>query len=369
MKNPASTNSASKKRVTIKVVAKEAGVSTQTVSRVLNNRVDVAPETRQRVKDVIQRLGYHPSAVARSLIQQRSYALGVVTAGLDFHGPAQILNGITQSAEALGYCLLLKKLPDFLSKNIDAVFQSLLARQVDGIIWSVPQVGDNHDWVESILAQFDVPVLFLATSPKADIPSVSIDNYRGGCIATQHLLDQGFRKIGHLAGPLNWLDARFRKNGWKDTLVKASIPVNDDDWVDGDWTTSSGYIAGQKLLELYADLEAVFVANDQMALGFLKYLQEQQLSVPEDIAVVGFDGIPEAEYFMPPLTTVFQDLNQLGCMAVEALIEIIESREQAADERADGGDGGIVSDRNPLQPQLIIRESSVLEQTLLVVES
>ena len=142
-----STNFTPKTRVTIKVVAKEAGVSTQTVSRVLNNRVDVAPETRQRVKDVIQRLGYHPSAVARSLIQQRSYALGVVTAGLDFLGPAQTLNGITQSAEALGYSLILKALPDLQSENVDLVLQSLLARQVDGIIWSVPQVGDNHDWM------------------------------------------------------------------------------------------------------------------------------------------------------------------------------------------------------------------------------
>ena len=366
MKNPASTNPTSKKRVTIKVVAKEAGVSTQTVSRVLNNRVDVAPETRQRVKDVIQRLGYHPSAVARSLIQQRSYALGVVTAGLDFYGPAQILNGITQGAEALGYSLLLKKLPDFQSENVDAVFQSLLASQVDGIIWSVPQVGDNHDWIEAIIPQFDVPVLFLATSPKTNIPSVSIDNYRGGCIATQHLLDQGFQKIGHLAGPLNWLDARLRKNGWKDTLEKLSVPVNDDHWVDGNWTAASGYAAGQKLLNQYPDMEAVFIANDQMALGFLKYVQEQHLSIPKDVAVVGFDGVPEAEYYIPPLTTVRQDLNRLGCMAVEALVEIIEDSEQDANERADAGEFMIVSDSNTLQPQIIIRESSVLEQILPV---
>jgi LacI family transcriptional regulator len=219
------------------------------------------------------------------------------------------------------------------------------------------------------LPQFDVPVLFLSTVSKANFPSVSIDNYRGGCIATQHLLDQGFQKIGHLAGPLNWLDARLRRDGWKDTLIKSRIPVNDHHWVDGNWTASSGYVAGQKLLKQYPDMEAVFIANDQMTLGFLKCVQDQHLSIPEDIAVVGFDGTPEAEYYIPPLTTVCQDLNQLGCKAVETLIEIIERREQDVHERAGAGELLIVSDSNILQPQIIIRESSVLEQRSPVVES
>ena len=369
MKNPASSNHTSRKRVTIKVVAKEAGVSTQTVSRVLNDRVDVAPETRQRVKDVIQRLGYHPSAVARSLIQQRSYALGVVTAGLDFHGPAQILNGITQSVEALGYSLLLKQLLDFQSENVDNVFQSLLARQVDGIIWSVPQVGDNQDWTSTILPKVVVPVLFLTPHPGTNIASISIDNYRGACIATQHLLDQGYRKIGHITGPLCWWEGRARRNGWQDILTKFGISVNKNHWTEGDWSTFSGYAAGQKLLKQYPDMEAVFVANDQMALGLLKYVQDQHLSIPEDVAVVGFDGIPEAEYYMPSLSSVRQDLNQLGCLAVETLIDMIERKEQDAGEQSD--DGGHVngSDSNTLQPQLIIRESSVLKQILPVVES
>ncbi len=364
-----SEKSSRKKRVTIKVVAQEAGVSTQTVSRVLNNRSDVAPETRQRVKDVIQHLGYHPSAVARSLIQQRSYTIGVVTAGLDYLGPAQTLNGITQSAEALGYSLLLKELPDLRAEGIDAVLQSLLARQVDGIIWSVPQVGDNHDWMRAILPQLAVPVLFLTTTPQTNVPSISIDNYLGGCIATQHLLDQGYRKIGHLAGPLSWWEARARRNGWGDTLAKAGISVNQDHWVEGNWSTSSGYGAGQKLIKQYPDIDAVFVANDQMALGFLKYAQEQSLSIPQDLAVVGFDGIPETAYYFPPLTTVRQDLNRLGCIAVEALIEVIERREQEFIERREGGEGMIETDTGMLQPQIVVRESSVLEKILQVVEN
>ena len=178
------------------------------------------------------------------------------------------------------------------------------------------------------MPQFAVPVLFLTISPQPNIPSISIDNYWGGCIATQHLLDQGYRKIGHIAGPLDWWEARARKNGWQDTLAKSDILINQEHWVEGDWSASSGYCASQKLLERYPDMEAVFVANDQMALGFLKYAQEQNLSIPQDLAVVGFDCIPEAEYFYPPLTTIRQDLNLLGCRAVEALIDIIERREQ-----------------------------------------
>ncbi|MFC1996321.1 LacI family DNA-binding transcriptional regulator [Chloroflexota bacterium] len=364
-----SENFLKKKRVTIKVVAHEAGVSTQTVSRVLNDRSDVAPDTRQRVKDVIQRLGYHPSAVARSLIQQRSYTIAVVTAGLDYLGPAQTLNGITQSAEALGYSLLLKELPDLQAESIDAVLQSLLARQVDGIIWSIPQVGDNHGWMGAILPEIAVPMLFLTVSPQTDIPSISIDNYLGGCIATQHLLDQCYRKIGHIAGPQNWWEARARKNGWDDTLAKSGISVNQDHWVEGNWSTSSGYDAGQKLLKQYPGVEAVFVANDQMALGFLKYAQEQSLSVPQDLAVVGFDGIPETAYYFPPLTTVRQDLHQLGCIAVEALIEVIEKREQEITERREPGEDTSEPGFTALQPQIIVRESSVLEKVLQVVEN
>jgi DNA-binding LacI/PurR family transcriptional regulator len=356
-----SANFPPKKRVTIKIVAREAGVSTQTVSRVLNNRPDVAPETRQRVQDVIQRLEYHPSAVARSLIQQRSYTIGVVTAGLDYLGPAQILNGITQGAESLGYALLLKELPDLQTEGIDAVLQSLLARQVDGIIWAIPVVGDNNVWMGAVLPQFVIPVLCLAVTPQPEIPYIAVDNYQGGCIAAQHLLDQGYRKIGHIAGPLDWLDARLRKNGWRDTLAKSGVSVSDDHWVEGNWSTSSGYGAGQKLIEQYPDMQAVFVANDQMALGLLKFAGEQSLSIPGDLAVVGFDGIPETAFYSPPLTTVYQDLNLLGCSAVGALIEIIEGRER--------GEDTIEPDNDTLQPQIIIRESSVLEKVSPVLKT
>src|SRR5512134_447675 len=150
------------RRPTIKQVAKAAGVSTQTVSRVINDRPDVAPETRERIMLTIEELGYQPSALARSLIQQRSYTLGVVTAGLKFIGPSRTLNGITSAAEEAGYALLLEELPRFESEKIEPIFQALLSRHVDGIIWAVPQVGENRNWLKNPSVDPKVPVVFLA---------------------------------------------------------------------------------------------------------------------------------------------------------------------------------------------------------------
>jgi LacI family transcriptional regulator len=208
------------KRITIKQVAQEAQVSTQTVSRVINDRPDVAPETRQRVKQVIERLGYQPSALARSLIHQRSYTLGVVTAGLKFIGPSRTLNGITFQTEEMGYTLLLKELPGFDTNEIEPILNSLIARQVDGIIWAVPEVGENRDWVQERLPELPVPILFLTMEQKTGLSIVSIDNYQGGRMATEHLLQNGYHRIGHISGPIDWWESRQRKAGWEDVLCQ-----------------------------------------------------------------------------------------------------------------------------------------------------
>jgi DNA-binding LacI/PurR family transcriptional regulator len=338
-------------RVTIKEVARAAGVSTQTVSRVVNDRPDVSPGTRLRVQDVIERLGYRPSAVARSLIQQRSYTLGVITAGLKYIGPSMILNGMTGEAEELGYALLLKELPRFEADDIEPIFQSLIARHVDGIIWAVPEVGDNQRWLKQFLPALPVPFIFLTAPPHSDLPSVDYDNYRGGRIATQHLLEQGFRHIGHVSGPLEWLSARQRKDGWQDALRDVGIEVPPSSCVEGNWSSGSGERAFTQLLEQYPEMDAVFVANDQMAIGVLQVACREGIKVPQELGVVGFDGLVESAYYWPPLTTVFQDLHALGCTAVKELVEIIESRWRGAASQA--------SERILLQPELVIRESSV----------
>ena len=315
----------SNKRATIKQVAKAAGVSTQTVSRVINDRPDVAPETRQRIQQVIAELHYQPSALARSLIQQRSYTLGVVTAGLKFIGPSRTLNGITNKAEELGYALLLEELPQFDTNNIKPLLENLLAHHVDGIVWAVPEVGDNRRWLEDILNDISVPIVFLTMQPRSGISTVSIDNYAGGVLATQHLLDLGRRRIGHISGPLDWWEARQRKQAWQDTIKKAGLSVTDSHCAEGNWSSSSGETAFMQLLQIYPDMEAVFVANDQMALSVLQIANRRGIQVPGQLAVAGFDNLTESAYFWPPLTTINHNHHELGCRAVQELVNQIEA--------------------------------------------
>jgi LacI family transcriptional regulator len=300
-------------------------VSTQTVSRVINDRPDVSPETRKRVQEIIDSLGYQPSALARSLIRQRSYTLGVVTAGLKYIGPSRTLSGITAAAEGAGYSLLLKELSYFNANNVAPIFQTLLSRHVDGIIWAVPEVGDNRTWVNKLSLDLDIPIVYLAMESKEKICVVSVNNYLGGQLATSHLIEQGYQHIGHITGPLDWWEARERKAAWKDALLEAGREVKDRYWVEGNWSPASGAQAIKKLFEQYTEMDAVFVANDQMALSVMQYACRRDVQIPEELGVVGFDDIPESAYFWPPLTTVQQDQYNVGEVAVEEIIKIIES--------------------------------------------
>ncbi len=337
-------------RPTIKQVAATAGVSTQTVSRVINDRPDVSPETRERVQEVIKEIGYFPSALARSLIQRRSYTIGVVTAGLKFIGPSRTLNGITFAAEAAGYSLLLKELPHFSSNNIIPIFNALLSRHVDGIIWAAPEIGDNHAWVDDFSYDVNVPIVYLTMEKREGKSIVTMDNQAGGRLATTHLLEKGYQHIGHISGPLDWWEARQRFQAWKTTLEAAGQKVQDSHWVEGNWSSASGYEAIQTLFDQYPEMDALFAANDQMALGALAVIHQRGLRVPQDFGVVGFDDMPESEYFWPALTTIHHDQHQAGISAVEEIIRIIES---------------IQNNETPehrtimLTPDIIVRKSSL----------
>jgi LacI family transcriptional regulator len=337
-------------KVTIRDVAAAAGVSHQTVSRVINYRPDVAEETRQRVWQIIEELNYQPSAIARSLIRQRSFTIGVVTAGLELVGPSRTLSGITEQAEEMGYTLVLKELPHFDTNKIQPLLNSLVARQVDGIIWAVPEIGANRGWLEGPLPNLGTPLIFLTMQARPTVSSVSMDNYRGGRMATEHLLERGYRHIGHISGPLEWWEARQRMAGWKDALRQAGQSVADNQWASGNWFAASGKEAIEVLLDAYPEMDALFVANDQMALGVLQVACQRGLQVPEKLGVVGFDGIPEAGYYWPPLTTIYQDLRQMGCSAVQELGRAIE-----ASQREETPIGPVTLS---LEPEMIVRASS-----------
>jgi LacI family transcriptional regulator len=339
------------KKVTIRDVAAEAGVSRQTVSRVLNDRPDVAEETRHHVLRVIEKLDYQPSAIARTLTQQRSYTLGVVTAGLRYAGPSRTLSGITEQAERMGYALLLKELPRFDGQDLQPLFNSLIARQTDGIIWAVPEVGDNRAWLEDQLDGLPVPIVFMTMQDWPGVPIVAVDNYAGGRMATEHLLEQGYRHVAHITGPLDWWEARQRQAGWRDALLAAGVAADDLHAEEGNWSSASGERAITRLLATYPRMDAVFVGNDQMALGVLQTACRKGIQVPAGLAVVGFDGLPETAHYWPPLTTVYQDQTQLGRIAVEELVRTIGASAK--------GRPGAKPESLCLQPELVVRASSV----------
>jgi LacI family transcriptional regulator len=337
--------------ITISQVAVEAGVSSQTVSRVVNNRGEISPETRQRVKEVIQRMGYHPNVIARSLSQQRSHTLGVVASGIEFYGPSRSLLGIEQAANNLGYSILLSLVHQPKDGSFEKVYHNLISRQVEGIIWQVPEIGDNRAWLRQEAQQPTTPVIFMDMQPDMKLNTVSVDNFTGGLLATQHLVSQGYQKIGLITGPLNWRSALERMRGWQEALLRAGFP-NDDRWmVEGDWSARSGEQGCIKLFESFPEMEAVFVSNDQMAFGVYQAACRLGKRIPEDLAIVGFDDIPESAYFCPPLTTVAQDLFELGKLAVQAFINIYETAQT-----------GVLNPQPQtfvVQPNLVVRASSM----------
>lgn len=343
---------ASKKQITIKHVAQEAGVSTQTVSRVINHRPDVAAETRQRVQGVIDRLGYQPSYVARSLIRGRSSTLGVVAYGLDYYGPSRTLSGIEQQASELGFTLLLNLVrdPDPRDHEPERLLRDMLARYVDGIIWAVPDIGENRAWINEETRTLSTPVVFLSMAPSRGLSVIAIDNRMGGRMAVEHLLAGGHRRIGHVTGPLDWWEARQRHAGWRDALVRSGAETGESLVAVGNWSAESGMRGLRQLIEQRPDVEAVFFGNDQMALGGIRAARQLGLQIPGDVAIIGFDDIPESAYFCPPLSTVRQPIFELGALAVKELNRRIE-----ADQL---GDATVQPRARLIKPQLVIRESS-----------
>lgn len=307
------------------------GVSTQTVSRVINKRPDVSPQTRLAVEAAIARVGFRPSAVARSLVQRRSYTIGVIAAGLKYFGVAQTLNGIVEEAEASGFAVILKELGSFDVPDIVPVFDFFLAHRVEGIIFAAPQLTSNIRHVQEQLPAARPPVVFLKTEPSTEFTTIGIDNHEGGRRATEHLLSLGRRRIGHLSGPLSWREARDRRDGWLAALADAGLEPGPS--APGDWSSAVGAAAFERMWQLEPAMDAVFAGSDQMALGVLHVANKRGIRIPEDLAVVGFDGLSEAAQFSPSLTTIIQPLRELAKLAVQELVSSVESESGQADIR------------------------------------
>jgi len=329
-------------RATINDVAARAGVSHQTVSRVMNEHPNVAPGTREKVLRVMRELDYQPNRAARTLSSQRSATIGVVSFGLSFYGPAQMLANVEQAARARGYSIAFASAPELNEREIERAIEELRKHFVDGILLIVPMQGLDLGRVREFCR--GVPFALIDTPAASAAPGASIDQLEGGRLGADHLLSLGHRRVACISGPHRWHDARLRAEGWQATLTEAGLtPIAA---MEGDWTPASGFALTQELLASRVPFTGLLVGNDQMALGALWALHERGVSVPDQVSVVGFDDIPESRFFHPPLTTVRQDFAALGVESLTALLEIIES--PAADSRAP----------RVLKPQLIVRAST-----------
>jgi DNA-binding LacI/PurR family transcriptional regulator len=334
-----STNNARPRAVVMADVARLAGVSLQTVSRVINDSPHVRVDTRDRVLEAMRKLDYTPNSVARALVTGRSRTLGVVSFDTTLYGPASTLLGLERAAHAAGYFVSIISLDALDRESVSSAVARLRNQGVDGIVVIAPQESAAHTLLQ---LPEGVPIVAAEAGPGSDVPLVEIDQVQGARLATWHLLELGHRTVWHVSGPRDWLEAQDRERGWRSTLEGAGLaapPV-----LVGDWSPASGYELG---LRLAADAEvtAVFVANDQMALGVLRAMHEAGRSVPGDISIAGFDDIPEAAYFMPPLTTVKQDFNEMGRRSLHLLLEQIERGERTPA-------------RETVDPRLIVRAST-----------
>jgi DNA-binding LacI/PurR family transcriptional regulator len=326
-------------------VAAHAGVSHQTVSRVINGHPNVAPLTRERVLRAIAELGYRPNTAARALVTGSARTIGLVTSHINQYGPGQTLLGLEKAARAAGYSLSVAILDDDSARSMREAVDRFVAQSVDAVV-----ALSTYSQAVEALGHFESPVPLIAVQVGRDPgrPTVWVDQEVGGALATRHLLQLGHRTVHHVTGPSDSLESRGRTVGWRRELVAAGAPV--PEVFHGNWWPPSGHAAGRELAARVLaggpageEVTAVFVANDQMALGLLSALHQAGVSVPRDISVVGFDDVPEAGYYTPPLTTVRQDFAELGRRGVQLVLARL---------RHEG------FHPEPVMPQLIVRGST-----------
>jgi DNA-binding LacI/PurR family transcriptional regulator len=309
------------RRPTIRDVAARAGVSHQTVSRVINGREEVAPDTRRRVRAAIRELQYVPSPLARGLMGSRTHSLGMVTADVTDHFFAEAIAGAELETRRRGYYLIVASVEGEAEDDELAYLRLMLERRVEGLIVARPQVPLTLEQLPPAVER--VPLVSIGSPEVSGFVAVDVDNRNGGFEATSQLLAHGHRKIATITGPSEWPSARDRLEGYELALREAA--AYDERLVEAasDWGLESGREALDKLLSRAADFTAVFAHSDLLALGAIRELRARELSVPDDLSVVGYDDIPVAGFVDPPLTTVRQPMREVGALAAKVLLDRI----------------------------------------------
>lgn len=327
-------------RPTIRDVARQAGVSHQTVSRVINGKVDVLPETRMLVEDAITKMGYRPSAIARSMARGQSHTLACISPNLTDFTFASLIEGAEVEARQHKYFMLSSSAsdPEAFKELVDELVGH---RRVDGLIIINPYADQRYEYIPR-----DFPLVFVgASSHEKNIGSVSLDDERVAYEATQHLINLGHKNIAMVTGPMEEDCSQDRTEGYRRALKEAGIPFRDSMVIEGDWSATSGQDALLALNNQGDVPGAIFAQNDRMAMGVLKAARDLNILVPAQLAVIGVDDMPLSSYFDPPLTTMRQDIPLIGQMATRMLLDIINNETPSAQ---------IVK----LPAQLVIREST-----------
>lgn len=327
-------------RPTIREVAARAGVSHQTVSRVINGYERVNPETRSRVENAIHELGYQPNAIARSMAQGRTYTLACLSPNLTDFTFASIIEGAETEARRQGYFLLTASAPD--GETFASLVNQLLAsRRTEGLLLITPNVEPH----QTRLPKY-IPAVFVGADPGKDwFASVTLDDENAGWVATEHLIQLGHTRIAHITGPILEDSSKNRLKGYQAVLSASDIPVDSNLIAEGDWSATSGYQAVHKFLNKGFYFSALFAQNDRMAVGAIRALRDAGKLVPHDVSVIGIDDMPLASYFDPPLTTILQDTYRMGREAACSLIHLIEQPKQACRHLH-------------VEPKLIVRQST-----------
>jgi DNA-binding LacI/PurR family transcriptional regulator len=331
------SDDATGRRPSIRDVARLAGVSHQTVSRVINNHPSIRPGTRDRVQQVMSDLQYRPNRAARALVTSRSQTIGILSSSSTQYGPASSIAAIEAAARSRGYWVSTANIEPREPDSITQGIAHLMAQSVEGLVVIAPQVRVFRMLAEQHL---DIPYVTLQSTGLDEQHALSVDQSAGARLATRHLIGLGHRSIYHLAGPQDWIEAEARMRGFLEEMSANDIPTTAP--ILGDWTAEFGYYAGREMLRV-RDFTAVFSSNDQMALGLLHAVRDEGLDVPRDISIVGFDDIPEAAHFWPPLTSVRQDFPELGRRCVELLL---------------GPEDGAAPVEGTILPELIVRGST-----------
>jgi DNA-binding LacI/PurR family transcriptional regulator len=298
-------------------VAELAGVSYQTVSRVVNGMRDVAPATRERVLKVMADVGYRPNLTARQLASQKSSVAGVVTFGTRLHGPTQIMVSIQQAVQEMGLSVMFTGIAEESIDEIRRAVTELCSHQVRGVLIHLPIEIDLRHLKEVCR---NIPLVAVDSDFGFKTASVFVNQELGSRLATRHLIELGHRRIGFLGAPLFWRAAKLRHDGWRKELATHRLALGPR--FEADWSAAGGFCVTCDLIsKRREELSALVVANDQMAIGAIRAFEEQGIRVPDDISIVGFDDIPEVEFIRPPLTTIKQDFARLGKLSVQCLVD------------------------------------------------